>query len=77
MAPIASDSGTTYRSAIHRASRRSRSSNTGTLDTTRRTGRTRPGRSAAGPRTHPRTVRPWNGIDTRSPVPGACSSGRR
>src|SRR6266511_3059587 len=30
--------------------------------------------SPAGPRTQPLTVRPWNGTETRLPVPASCSS---
>jgi len=63
--------GATYRSLIQRSSSSIRPSKNRTGETTFRTGSTRFGRSPAGPRTHPRTFRPWNGIWTSDPTPAA------
>ncbi len=76
--PITVDRGATYRSLTHRSSASLVGSKKRMGERTERTGSSRPpGMSAAGPSTHPRAVRPWNGTDTRLPIPAPASSGSR
>jgi hypothetical protein len=67
-----------YRSAIQRNNASIEGSKKRTVDRTLRTGNSRPsGTSAGGPSTQPFSVRPWNGTETRLPVPASASAGSR
>src|SRR5439155_19214115 len=68
-------SGATYRSLIHLASWSIGSSKNRTGDTSRVTGRIRPGSSSAAPTIHARVSLPWNRTRTYEPTPAPSSAG--